>query len=89
MAPTNDEATDASLSVAKDPSHIDTNDLSAVKSFDTTHSPEDAALMEAVRNYVPGSKLEKKLLWKVDLYMIPCLWWMCVLCYLDRNNIVC
>jgi hypothetical protein len=37
--------------------------------------------------YVPDPAREKKLLLKVDLIMIPVLWWMCVLAYVDRNNI--
>jgi hypothetical protein len=37
--------------------------------------------------YVPNPAREKKLLLKVDLIMIPMLWWMCVLAYVDRNNI--
>lgn len=74
--------------VAKDPAQIDTQDLAAIKSVDPTLSPEDAALAEALRNYTPGSKAERKLLWKIDLFMCPTLWFMCVLCYLDRNNIV-
>ncbi|RJE26396.1 Major Facilitator Superfamily [Aspergillus sclerotialis] len=47
----------------------------------------DEALNIALRNYVPGSKEEKRLVRKLDMWMIPMLWWMCVLCYLDRNNI--
>lgn len=46
------------------------------------------ALEVALRNYVPGTLEEKHLVRKVDLWMIPMLWWMCVLCYIDRNNIV-
>lgn len=38
-------------------------------------------------DYVPDPPREKRLLWKVDLVMIPMLWWMCVLAYVDRNNI--
>jgi len=42
----------------------------------------------ALEEYVPGTKAEKQLLRKVDLIMIPSLWFMCVMAYLDRNNIV-
>lgn len=42
----------------------------------------------AIANYVPGTKKEKHLVRKMDLIMIPMLWWMCVLAYVDRNNIV-
>lgn len=49
---------------------------------------EDLDLDLALRNYAPDTKEEKQLVRKVDLWMIPMLWWMCVLCYVDRNNIV-
>lgn len=45
-------------------------------------------LDSALANYIPDTVAEKKMVRKVDLYMIPMLWWMCVLCYVDRNNIV-
>lgn len=48
----------------------------------------DGAVLEALNNYQPGSDLEKKLLRKVDLLLIPTLWIMCVLCFMDRSNIV-
>ena len=43
---------------------------------------------EALRNYVPGSDEEKALVRKVDFILIPILWWMYILAYLDRGNIV-
>ncbi len=43
----------------------------------------------ALHQYVPNTGLEKKLLHKVDLSLIPMLWLMCVMAYVDRNNIVC
>ncbi|KAI0151428.1 allantoate permease [Pestalotiopsis sp. NC0098] len=45
------------------------------------------ALEVALQNYVPGTPEEQRLVRKVELWMIPMLWWMCVLCYIDRNNI--
>ncbi|XXH00611.1 catabolic L-serine/threonine dehydratase [Hypoxylon texense] len=48
--------------------------------------PEDP-IQQALAEYQPGTPEEKKLLRKIDLYMIPCLWFMCVLAYVDRNNI--
>jgi len=41
----------------------------------------------AIASYVPGTKEERHLVRKMDLIMIPMLWWMCVLAYVDRNNI--
>ena len=43
---------------------------------------------QAIQNYTPGTAVEKKMLRKVDLYQIPILWFMCVMAYVDRNNIV-
>ena len=45
-------------------------------------------LAQGLEVYEPGSKLEKRLLRKVDLTLLPMLWLMCVLAYVDRNNIV-
>lgn len=53
---------------------------------DIDHSDEQ--LERAIADYVPGTDLEKKLVRKVDWFMVPTLWGMCVLCYLNRNNIV-
>lgn len=49
--------------------------------------PEDP-IQKALAEYQPGSPEEKKLLRKIDLFLVPCLWFMCVLAYVDRNNIV-
>lgn len=46
-------------------------------------------LSAALRDYVPGTALEKKLVRKLDLTLLPCLWWVYILAYLDRGNIVC
>lgn len=37
--------------------------------------------------YVPGSTAEKRLLRKLDLRIIPCIWTLYMLSYLDRANI--
>ncbi|KAL3462161.1 major facilitator superfamily domain-containing protein [Aspergillus heterothallicus] len=44
-------------------------------------------LEDAIAYYVPGTEFEKRLIRKIDLYMMPTLWIMCVLAYVDRNNI--
>lgn len=46
------------------------------------------AIAEALRNYVPGSEEEKRLVRKVDFILLPVLWWMYILAYIDRGNIV-
>ncbi|OLN87319.1 putative transporter C1683.12-like protein 11 [Colletotrichum chlorophyti] len=47
----------------------------------------DAELAEALRNYVPGTTEEKKLVRKIDLFLMPMLWIMYILNYVDRTNI--
>jgi hypothetical protein len=51
-------------------------------------TPEEAELQEALRNYVPNTEAEKKLRRKIDLHLIPVLWIMYILNYVDRTNIV-
>jgi len=48
----------------------------------------DPELVLALQNYVPNTPEEKRLVRKIDLVLLPCLWWMYVLAYLDRGNIV-
>lgn len=48
----------------------------------------DAELEEALRNYVPGSDAEKRLVRKLDMYLMPTVWFMYILAYIDRQNIV-
>jgi MFS family permease len=47
----------------------------------------DVELQQALKNYVPGSDAEKKLLRKIDLRLMPILWVMYILNYVDRTNI--
>lgn len=49
---------------------------------------QDAELAEALRNYVPGSDAEKRLVRKIDWALMPILWIMYILNYVDRTNIV-
>lgn len=49
---------------------------------------EDEEMTLARETYVPGTDEEKRLVRKVDMILLPCLWWMYVLAYLDRGNIV-
>lgn len=49
---------------------------------------DEHAVAEALRNYVPGTEAEKKLVRKVDLFLMPTLWIMYILNYVDRTNIV-
>lgn len=49
---------------------------------------QDRELAEALRNYVPGTVEEKKLVRKIDFFLMPILWLMYILNYIDRTNIV-
>lgn len=48
----------------------------------------DSRTAEALRNFVPGTAEEKKLVKKIDFYLMPILWLMYILNYVDRTNIV-
>ncbi|CAH0055607.1 unnamed protein product [Clonostachys solani] len=37
--------------------------------------------------YLPGSALEKRLVRKLDFILLPMLWWMYILAYVDRGNV--
>lgn len=60
----------------------------ATESSKSNGDEELGAEYDALDEYFPGTVAEKKLLRKVDLIMVPSLWFMCVMAYLDRNNIV-
>ena len=42
----------------------------------------------AFEGYVPGSYAEKKLVRKIDLILLPSLWWIYILSFIDRVNVV-
>ncbi|KAF5566565.1 major facilitator superfamily transporter [Fusarium napiforme] len=48
---------------------------------------DDEELTIALANYVPDTAEERRLIRKIDFTLLPCLWWMYVLAYLDRGNI--
>lgn len=39
-------------------------------------------------DYVPGTEAEKKLVRKIDLYLLPMMWIMYLLSYMDRTKYV-
>lgn len=49
---------------------------------------KDAEIIVALQCYVPGTAEEKRLVRKADMVLLPLLWWMYILAYLDRGNIV-
>ncbi|KAM0418713.1 hypothetical protein ACHAPT_012311 [Fusarium lateritium] len=50
-------------------------------------SLEDAEIVAALQCYVPETAEEKRLVRKADMVLLPLLWWMYILAYLDRGNI--
>ncbi|CAG9940608.1 unnamed protein product [Clonostachys rosea f. rosea IK726] len=53
---------------------------------DVVAKSQDPSL-NAVDDYVPGTDAEKRLVRKIDLYLLPCMWFMYLLSYMDRTNI--
>ncbi|KAK2609099.1 hypothetical protein QQS21_002326 [Conoideocrella luteorostrata] len=53
----------------------------------TSPGGSDNELAEALRTYVPNSPEEKKLVRKIDIFLMPILWIMYILNYVDRTNI--
>ncbi|KAH7153844.1 major facilitator superfamily domain-containing protein [Fusarium sp. MPI-SDFR-AT-0072] len=63
----------------------DLADGEIVKPGDTLADDEELTI--ALANYVPDTAEERRLVRKIDFTLLPCLWWMYVLAYLDRGNI--
>jgi hypothetical protein len=43
---------------------------------------------EALSRYEPNTSEERRLVRKIDFILLPVLWWMYVLAYIDRGNVV-
>lgn len=48
---------------------------------------EDAVILRALQEYVPDTPEEKRLVRKIDLMLLPVLWFMYILAHMDRSNI--
>lgn len=57
--------------------------------FANVAAHDDPELAVAFESYAPGTAEEKAIVRKIDFILLPCLWWMYILAYLDRGNIVC
>jgi len=66
-----------------DTAHIELDNISTKHGL----SAEEIELQAALKNYVPNTDEEKKLRRKIDLHLMPCLWIMYILNYVDRTNI--
>ncbi|KAK8850548.1 hypothetical protein IAR55_004466 [Kwoniella newhampshirensis] len=63
-------------------------DIGTTKKADEWHEGnENDDVLDLVATYVPGSDEEKRLLRKIDKRLIPCIWGLYTLSYLDRANI--
>ncbi|KAF4470018.1 MFS general substrate transporter [Fusarium albosuccineum] len=61
--------------------------MKETKVADNELSLEDAEIVATLQSYVPGTAEEKRLVRKADMVLLPLLWWMYILAYLDRGNI--
>lgn len=48
---------------------------------------DENAQQQALASYVANTAAEKRLVRKIDFILLPCLWWMYVLAYVDRGNV--
>lgn len=55
---------------------------------DITVADRDLELEHALNRYVPNTDAEKRFVRKLDMYIMPTLWFMYILAYIDRQNIV-
>ncbi|WWC65223.1 uncharacterized protein I303_107837 [Kwoniella dejecticola CBS 10117] len=68
----------------------DLHDSSQVKKADEWHEQDEVLNQDAVElaaQYVPGSAAEKAFVRKIDKRIVPCIWVLYTLSYLDRANI--
>ncbi|KAG9645997.1 hypothetical protein KCV04_g3522, partial [Aureobasidium melanogenum] len=49
--------------------------------------PQRDNTVAALDGYIPDSQEERKLVRKIDLYLLPTIWLMYLLSYMDRTNI--
>lgn len=59
------------------------------RTSDAKHQVEMSEKLDepAVEDYIPDTLEEKKLVRKVDMYLMPTIWIMYLLSYMDRTNI--
>lgn len=65
-------------------SHVESSEMTPEKQV---VDQEQLELQQALGGYVPGTDAEKMLLRKIDLHLMPILWIMYILNYVDRTNI--
>ncbi|KAF4950354.1 hypothetical protein FSARC_13218 [Fusarium sarcochroum] len=67
--------------------HISNYSIKEAKVVAHDSSLEHAEIVSAFQSYVPGTAEERQLVRKADMVLLPLLWWMYILAYLDRGNI--
>ncbi|KAK7224910.1 hypothetical protein V2G26_012913 [Clonostachys chloroleuca] len=72
---------------SKDAKANDLVDVEYGNAIKTNISAEEMELQQALSDYVPGSDAEKRLVRKIDFIMMPAVWLMYILAYIDRQNI--
>lgn len=70
------------------PAHQDSLDLRVGPVTDIILSDRELEIEHALNNYVPDTDEEKRFVRKLDLILMPTLWFMYILAYIDRQNIV-
>lgn len=50
------------------------------------HEVQKNNMVEAIDGYIPDSEEERKLIRKIDLYLLPTIWLMYLLSYMDRTK---
>jgi hypothetical protein len=56
------------------------------EAVDPEMSEDPKARDEFVENYIPDTEEERKLVRKIDLYILPTMWLMYLLSYMDRTK---
>lgn len=58
-----------------------------VEDWHEEHDGRDINAVALAAQYVPGSEAERAFKRKIDLRIVPCIWGLYTLSYLDRANI--
>ncbi|KAK9458435.1 major facilitator superfamily domain-containing protein [Dipodascopsis uninucleata] len=69
-----------------DDDHQFTRDVIALQDA-KADSEHEEDLVQAAREYVPNTEEEKKLVRKIDLYLLPTVFFMYLMSYMDRTNV--
>lgn len=68
--------------------HQDSLDLSGGPVTNINLSDQELEIEHTLNNYAPDTDEEKRFVRKLDMILMPTLWFMYILAYIDRQNIV-